>query len=119
MAYQWVVIARLLKTQKVRNTWRPTLGVSRRGLLKTLGLWVFPSFLGTPMPLHDKEALIAMFDKAGIDLDDDKQQVTVKVNGSEVTGTEGGQVIFKFGTRGQLTEMVVWNAGISDQKETG
>lgn len=64
----------------------------------------------------DKEALVALLDRANIDQDVAKAEVTIKVNGSEVTGTEGGQVIFKFGSRGQLTGIVVWNSNISDQK---
>lgn len=64
----------------------------------------------------DKQALIALFDKNRIDIDVSKNELTVKVNGAEVTGTEGGQVIFKFGSRGQLVGIVVWNKEISEQK---
>ncbi len=98
------------------------MGVSdRRWMLKTLGLAPFyPAMqLRYPKPVTDKEALIALLDRAQIDLDATKTEVTLKVNGREVIGTEGGQVIFKFGARGQLTQVVVWNSGISDQKETG
>lgn len=90
----------------------------RREFLKRGSLWVFSATGVYSSLVIDKEALIAMCDRAGIDVDVDKHAVTVKVNGSEVTGTEGGQVIFKFGSKGQLVGLVVWNEKLSNQGDS-
>jgi hypothetical protein len=68
---------------------------------------------------NDKRTLLALFDKVGIDVADpsvDKTpySISISVNGDNVTGTEGGLVIFKFNPKGALIEVVVWNDKVSN-----
>jgi hypothetical protein len=77
----------------------------------------------TPPPNSDFKTLIHMFDRAHIDIDipakDDntKNTMSIDVNGTEVTGTEGGRVIFKFNKSGTLTRIVIWNGKMSNTKD--
>jgi hypothetical protein len=63
---------------------------------------------------NDKRTLLALFDRVGIDVSDpsvDKtpNSLSISVDGDNVTGTDGGMVVFKFDAKGILTEVVVWN----------
>lgn len=88
--------------------------MDRRDVLKLLG--ASPLLAARPRE-GDRLRLEEMFDKAGVDFDYDKTSITIKVNGSEVTGTEGGQVVFKFAASNRLESIVVWNAKV--ENETG
>ena len=77
-----------------------------------------------PTAPTDRGHLIAMFDRAGIDVDIPSEDgtanaISVKVNGTEVTGTEGGMIIFKFDPDHQdkLTEIIVWNTKKNNAQE--
>ena len=59
----------------------------------------------------DKKDLMDLLDRNQIDFDPiSKRELAVRVNGENVTGTEGGEVIFQFSPNGKLTGLVVWNA---------
>ena len=67
----------------------------------------------------DRRELLDIFDRASIDVavpseDGTKDAISLKVNGSEVTGTERGLVVFKFTKRGELSGVVVWNQGLEN-----
>jgi hypothetical protein len=94
--------------------WRNTLPEEKRWQRRKLlvGLLAAPTLL-VAKP-NDRLTLEEIFDRAGIDFaspaeDGTKDAISIKVNGTEVTGVEGGMVIFKFTARGALDEIVVWN----------
>jgi hypothetical protein len=69
----------------------------------------------------DKTNLISLLDKSHIDvdipsMDETPDAISVRVNGSEVTGTEGGMIVFRFTPRGALTGIIVWNERMSNER---
>lgn len=66
-----------------------------------------------PPKVRDKEEFMELFDRNQIDFEQPtKGELVVAVNGENVIGTEGGQVIFKFSPSGKLVQLVVWNEKI-------
>lgn len=77
---------------------------------------LFVSLAALPQRNTVRRQVEQIFDDAGINFDSTVDKITVKVDGDQITGTEGGEVILKFSKAGRLTGVVVWNEAISDGK---